>query len=107
MRAPPEAVCGATPLPAAEYYAGKTIDLLIGGNVGGGYDIYARVVSRHLGRFIPGHPTIVAKNLPGAGSARAPQMHIPELDETKQLQVRSRQPPPLRSSAYRFPGTTR
>jgi tripartite-type tricarboxylate transporter receptor subunit TctC len=59
------------PLSAAEFYAGKTIDLLIGGNVGGGYDIYARVISRHLGRFIPGRPTIVAKNMPGAGSARA------------------------------------
>jgi tripartite-type tricarboxylate transporter receptor subunit TctC len=62
---------GPTPLAAAEFYAGKTIDLLIGGNVGGGYDIYARVISRHLGRFIPGYPAIVAKNMPGAGSARA------------------------------------
>jgi tripartite-type tricarboxylate transporter receptor subunit TctC len=64
-------VCAAAPSPAAEYYAGKTIDFLIGGDVGGGYDIYARVVSRHLGRFIPGHPAIIAKNMPGAGSARA------------------------------------
>ena len=64
-------MCAATPLQAADYYAGKTIDLIIGGNVAGGYDIYARVVGRRLGRFIPGHPTIVAKNLPGAGSARA------------------------------------
>jgi tripartite-type tricarboxylate transporter receptor subunit TctC len=64
-------LCATTPLPAADYYAGKTVDLIIGGNVAGGYDIYARVVGRHLGRFIPGRPTIVAKNMPGAGSARA------------------------------------
>ena len=56
---------------AADFYAGKTIDFVIGGDVGGGYDIYARVVARHLHRFIPGAPTIVPKNQPGAGSGRA------------------------------------
>src|SRR5262249_14586131 len=60
-----------TPAAAADFYAGKSIDLLIGGNVGGGYDIYARAIGRHLGRFIPGAPAIVPKNQPGAGSARA------------------------------------
>src|SRR5215831_15016583 len=57
--------------PAAELYAGKTIDLIIGGDVGGGYDIYARTVARHLNRFIPGTPLIVPKNQSGAGSGRA------------------------------------
>ena len=61
----------ATPAAAADFYAGKTIDFLIGGDVGGGYDIYARVVARHLHRFIAGNPTIVPKNQPGAGSGRA------------------------------------
>jgi tripartite-type tricarboxylate transporter receptor subunit TctC len=61
----------AGPVNAAEFYAGKTIDFVIGGDVGGGYDIYARVVARHLHRFIPGAPTIVPKNQPGAGSGRA------------------------------------
>jgi tripartite-type tricarboxylate transporter receptor subunit TctC len=61
----------AAPAEAADYYAGKTIDFLIGGDVGGGYDIYARVISRHLPRFIPGNPAIVPKNQPGAGSGRA------------------------------------
>src|SRR2546426_9920761 len=56
---------------AGDYYAGKGIDLLIGAPPAGGYDIYARVVGRHLGRHIPGQPTIVPKNMPGAGSARA------------------------------------
>jgi tripartite-type tricarboxylate transporter receptor subunit TctC len=59
------------PAPAADFYAGKTIDFLVGGDVGGGYDIYARVVGRHLNRFIPGLPIIVLKNQPGAGSGRA------------------------------------
>jgi tripartite-type tricarboxylate transporter receptor subunit TctC len=61
----------AAPTRAADFYAGKTIDFIIGGDVGGGYDIYARVVARHLNRFIPGNPTIVPKNQPGAGSGRA------------------------------------
>jgi len=61
----------AAPALAADFYAGKTIDLIIGGDVGGGYDIYARTVARHLNRFIPGTPLIVPKNQPGAGSGRA------------------------------------
>jgi tripartite-type tricarboxylate transporter receptor subunit TctC len=60
----------ASPSPAAEFFAGKSIDLLIGAPPAGGYDIYARSLGRHLGRHIPGNPTIVAKNMPGAGSAR-------------------------------------
>jgi tripartite-type tricarboxylate transporter receptor subunit TctC len=60
----------ATPTCAADYYAGKTIEL-IAGAPGGGYDIYARTVARHLSRHIPGNPTIVVKNMPGAGSAMA------------------------------------
>jgi len=61
----------AFPAAAADYFAGKSIDLLIGAPPGGGYDIYARALARHYGRHIPGHPLIVAKNMPGAGSARA------------------------------------
>ena len=60
-----------SPAAAADYFAGKSIDLLIGAPPGGGYDIYARALSRHIGRHIPGQPTIVSKNMPGAGSARA------------------------------------
>jgi tripartite-type tricarboxylate transporter receptor subunit TctC len=61
------------PVAAADYYAGKTIELIVGGGAGGGYDIYARTVARHLPRFIPGEPTVVVKNMPGAGSAKAAQ----------------------------------
>jgi len=59
------------PAAAADYYAGKTIELVVGGDAGGGYDIYARAVARHLAGHIPGNPTIVVKNMPGAGSTRA------------------------------------
>jgi tripartite-type tricarboxylate transporter receptor subunit TctC len=61
----------AQPTQAADYYAGKTIELTVGGDAGGGYDIYARTVARHMGRHIAGNPTIVVKNMPGAGSTRA------------------------------------
>jgi tripartite-type tricarboxylate transporter receptor subunit TctC len=52
----------------ADFYKGKNIDLYIGYSAGGGYDVYARLLARHMGRFIPGNPTILAKNMPGAGS---------------------------------------
>ena len=52
----------------ADFYKGKNIDLYIGYSAGGGYDVYARSLARHMGRFIPGNPTIVPKNMPGAGS---------------------------------------
>ena len=52
----------------ADFYKGKTIDLYIGYSAGGGYDVYARALARHMPRFIPGNPTIVPKNMPGAGS---------------------------------------
>jgi tripartite-type tricarboxylate transporter receptor subunit TctC len=65
------ALVAVAPGRAADFYAGKTIEFLIGGDVGGGYDIYARAIARHLPRFIPGNPTVVPKNQPGAGSKSA------------------------------------
>src|SRR5258707_69492 len=56
---------------AADFYAGKTIEFVVGADAGGGYDIYARTVARHMARHIPGSPTIIVKNMPGAGSSRA------------------------------------
>jgi tripartite-type tricarboxylate transporter receptor subunit TctC len=56
-----------------EFYRGKTINLIIGYSVGGGYDLYGRLLSRHIGKHIPGHPSIVAQNMTGAGSLRAAQ----------------------------------
>jgi tripartite-type tricarboxylate transporter receptor subunit TctC len=54
-----------------EFYKGKTINLIIGYSVGGGYDLYARQLARHIGKYIPGRPTIVPQNMTGAGSLRA------------------------------------
>jgi len=65
------AVLAAAPAAAADYFAGKTIELVVGGDAGGGYDIYARTLARHLNRHVPGNPAIVVKNMPGAGSSRA------------------------------------
>jgi len=52
----------------ADFYAGKQISLYIGYSAGGGYDTYARVLARHIGKHIPGNPTVVPQNMPGAGS---------------------------------------
>ncbi len=62
-------VCGWAQSPA-EFYKSKNVDLLIGYSVGGAYDLYARVLARHLGKHIPGNPTVVPKNMDGAGSLR-------------------------------------
>jgi tripartite-type tricarboxylate transporter receptor subunit TctC len=56
---------------AGDFYKGKTIDLIISTGPGGGLDHNARIVARHLANHIPGKPTIVAKNMPGAGHLRA------------------------------------
>ena len=58
---------------AQDYFAGKTMEMIVGGGPGGGYDIYARTVARHIGRFIPGNPSVVVKNMPGASSNKAAQ----------------------------------
>jgi tripartite-type tricarboxylate transporter receptor subunit TctC len=55
----------------SDFYAGRTVQLVIGYASGGGYDDYARMLGRHIGRHIPGNPTVVVQNMPGAGSVRA------------------------------------
>jgi len=50
------------------FYRGRSISLYIGSSAGGGYDTYARLLARHFGKYIPGNPTIVPQNMPGAGS---------------------------------------
>jgi len=62
-----------TPLPSqadeiSDFYSGRQVRLLIGYTAGGGYDTYARLLARHLGKHIPGNPTVVPQNMPGAGS---------------------------------------
>src|SRR5215208_5764681 len=71
----PAAAAGATaPSPAgddaavASFYRGKTIRLLVGTAAGGSYDVIARVVARHLGKQVPGNPTVIVENMPGANN---------------------------------------
>ena len=52
---------------AAPFYEGKTIRIIVGTSPGGGYDTYTRLIARHFGKYIPGKPTIIVDNMPGAG----------------------------------------
>ena len=61
----PAAACADS---VADFYRGKTIEMLIGGAVGGGYDLAGRTVANHIGRHIPGNPGFVVRNMPGATS---------------------------------------
>jgi tripartite-type tricarboxylate transporter receptor subunit TctC len=65
------AVCAATPAVAQEdvaaFYKGKTVRIVVGTAAGGGYDLFARIVARHLAAHIPGQPVIIVQNLPAAG----------------------------------------
>jgi len=62
VAAHPQLAHGATP-----FYEGKTIRIIVGTAPGGGYDTYTRVIARHFGKYIPGNPTIIVDNMPGAG----------------------------------------
>ena len=54
-----------------DFYRGKTVTLTVGYSAGGGYDTYARILARHLGKHVPGNPAVVVQNSPGAGSLKA------------------------------------
>ncbi len=65
---------GAAPAHAdalSDFYTGKTMTIIVGADAGGGYDAQARLMARHIGRFIPGSPTVIVQNMPGAGSLLA------------------------------------
>jgi tripartite-type tricarboxylate transporter receptor subunit TctC len=55
----------------AEFFRGKTVNILVGSEAGGGYDLYARFLAQFLGRHVPGQPTVIVQNMPGAGGLRA------------------------------------
>ncbi len=55
----------------AEFYKGKTVNILVGYEAGGGYDLYARIIAQYLGKHIPGNPAVIVQNMPGAGGLRA------------------------------------
>ena len=64
-------VNAATAAGPEDVYRGKTVNLIVGYSAGGGYDTYARLIARHMSRHIPGKPTIVVQNMPGAGSLKS------------------------------------
>src|ERR1043166_4432202 len=72
-----------------DFYKGKTINLIIGYSVGGGYDLYGRLLARHIGKHIPGHPNIVPQNLTGAGSLRAAQFLYSVAPDRKSTRLNS------------------
>jgi len=61
------ALAGSDPLEAQSFFAGKTVRIVVGLAPGGGFDTYARLLARHLGRHIPGNPAIIVENMTGAG----------------------------------------
>jgi tripartite-type tricarboxylate transporter receptor subunit TctC len=54
-----------------DFYSGKTMTIIVGSDTGGGYDAQGRLMARHIGNFIPGHPNAIVQNMPGAGSLQA------------------------------------
>ena len=56
---------------AGDFYKGRTISIVVGFSPGGSFDLYARMLSRHIGRHVPGNPSIIVQNMPGAGSLKA------------------------------------
>src|SRR3954454_15259679 len=55
----------------SDFYKGKTVTFIVGYGTGGGYDVFARLLARYLGKYIPGNPSVIVQNMPGAGSMRA------------------------------------
>ena len=56
--------------PIADFYHGKTVTIIVAGGVGGGFDLYARTLSQHMSRYIPGQPTVILQFMPGAGGVK-------------------------------------
>jgi tripartite-type tricarboxylate transporter receptor subunit TctC len=57
--------------PVADFYRGKTVTIIVGYTAGGGYDLYARALGRHMGKHLPGNPNFIVQNITGAGSLNA------------------------------------
>jgi tripartite-type tricarboxylate transporter receptor subunit TctC len=63
-----QTVADAGTISVEDFYRGKVLSLIVGNGPGGGYDVLGRLLARHLGKYIPGNPTIVVQNMPGAGT---------------------------------------
>src|SRR5262247_4476830 len=55
----------------SDFYRGKTVTIIVGYTAGGGYDLYARALGRHMGKHLPGNPNFIVQNITGAGSLNA------------------------------------
>ena len=73
-------------LQAEDFYHGKTVKIIVGSSTGGGYDAYARLLARHMPKYIPGEPTMVVLNMPGADGIIAAN-HIDNLAEDRKSHV--------------------
>src|SRR6476661_1975639 len=65
------AFCACAQAQVAEFYRGKQIRIIVASGTGGGYDLYARYIARHLGKHVSGNPTVIVQNMPGAGGLAA------------------------------------
>ena len=63
-----QAAAFADPASVADFYRGKVLTLIVGNGPGGGFDVVGRLLARHFGRHLPGHPAVVVQNMPGAGT---------------------------------------
>src|SRR5689334_23493932 len=71
LLAPVLSVMPAAADPVADFYKGKQVKMVIRSGVGGGYDLYARVLAAHIGKHIPGNPQVIPVNMPGGGGIKA------------------------------------
>jgi hypothetical protein len=86
----------------ADFYRGKQISMIVAAGVGGGYDLYTRFIARYYGKFVPGQPAVVVRNMPGAGGmtaanhlysvAPADGLHLGSLQNTITLNQLARTP---------------
>jgi tripartite-type tricarboxylate transporter receptor subunit TctC len=60
-------VAGVAHAASDEFFSGKVIRIIVGSSAGGGFDVYARTIARYMGKHIPGNPTFIVENMPGAG----------------------------------------
>lgn len=74
---------------AETFYAGKRVKMIVGAPVGGGYDLYSRLLARHIGKHIPGQPAVILVNMPGAASVNAANYlaNVAPQDGTEMLMV--------------------
>src|ERR1700691_302762 len=63
--------CRAGADPIADFYSGRTVTVVVSTSTGGGYDTLARAIAHHIGKHLPGNPTVIVRNMPGAGGLTA------------------------------------